>query len=92
MTSSSSQKKNQDLPRLSVIHPTTKKHLQLFTGFTGVSQVHLSNLCRWDGPEIGIELGCDQGIETRLSEGVWGTVVEKWEVVFYWKSIWTELQ
>lgn len=53
------------------------KKMQLFTRFTGVSPVHLSNLCRWDGPEIGIELGCDQGIETRLSEGVWGTVVEK---------------
>ena len=38
---------------------------------------HLSNLCGWDGPEIGIELGCDQGIETRLSAGVWDTVVEK---------------
>ena len=55
---------------------------------SGGSQVHLSNLCRWDGPEIGIELGCDQGIETRLSEGVWGTV----EKFFFWKSIWTELQ
>ena len=64
---------------------TPNKKMQLFTGFTGVSHVHLSNLCRWDGPEIGIELGCDQGIETRLSEGVWGTVVEK--CVFFFENL-----